>query len=58
MPVRGAQSKMYNGVQYDYVFDVELEVVPFAQAQNACSMETAGGQAAAVVGRQRQPFRA
>ena len=36
------------------VFDVELEVVPFAQAPNACSVETA----AAAAGRHRQPFRA
>jgi hypothetical protein len=40
------------------VFDVELEVVPFAQAPAACSVETAGGQAAAAAGRHWPPFRA
>ena len=40
------------------VFDVELEVVPFAQAPSACSVETAGGQAAAAAaGRHWPPFR-
>ena len=39
MPVRGAQSKMYNGVQYDYVFDVELDAgikrkLPYNRDQN------------------------
>ena len=39
------------------VFNVELEVVPFAQAPAACSVETTGGQAAAMAGRQRPPLR-
>ena len=40
------------------VFDVELEVVPFAQAPGACSVETASGQAAAAAaGRSWPPFR-
>ena len=39
------------------VADTELEVVTFTQAQNVGSLETAGGQAAAMAGRRWQPFR-